>query len=134
MTKAEQMGIKVKKKRIKSQLTKLKAKLEPLVKEYVKRRDNYTCLKCGRVVSGSNCHASHIFSVGAYPNLKFDPDNMKVLCYHCHLNWWHKNPLESGEWFRHNYADWFQRLELKKMIPVKLKEQDYVDLIQKYKV
>ena len=30
--------------------------------------------------------------------MTFDEDNVKLLCYHCHLNWWHKHPLEASVW------------------------------------
>lgn len=36
---------------------------------------------------------------------------MKVLCYHCHLHWWHKNPVEAGLWFQKTYPERWAYLE-----------------------
>jgi prephenate dehydrogenase len=30
---------------------------------------------------------------------------MKVLCYHCHLNYWHKHPMAAAEWFAAKYPE-----------------------------
>lgn len=30
---------------------------------------------------------------------------MKILCYHCHINWWHKNPMEAAKWFEETFPD-----------------------------
>ena len=81
-------------------------KLVEKAKRCVKERDNWTCQRCGKVVEGANCHASHILNVGAYKSLELDPSNMKVLCgMPCHLSWWHKNPLEAAEWFNEKFPD-----------------------------
>ena len=37
--------------------------------------------------------------------------NLKLLCYHCHINWWHKNPVESGEWFKQTFPDRWKIIE-----------------------
>lgn len=89
----------------------LKKKLEILVKDYVKKRDNYTCQKCGKKVDGTNCHASHVIPVSRSGYLQFDPLNMKVLCHHDHINWWHKNPVEAGKWFTDKFPDRWEYLE-----------------------
>lgn len=30
--------------------------------------------------------------------MEFLSSNVKLLCLHCHLFWWHKNPIEAHEW------------------------------------
>ena len=55
------------------------------------------CLKCGKT---ERLQMSHIKSKGAYPALRFEPLNVKPLCFRCHLHWWHKEPLEASEWFK----------------------------------
>jgi len=32
--------------------------------------------------------------------MEFEPDNIKALCFSCHLGWWHKNPIEASEWLK----------------------------------
>ena len=97
-------------------------KLVEKAKRCVKERDNWTCQRCGKVVEGANCHASHILNVGAYKSLELDPSNMKVLCgMPCHLSWWHKNPLEAAEWFNEKFPDRY--FYLKEIAKKKLKYQ-----------
>jgi len=112
--------------------TLLKKKLEKLVKDYVKKRDDYTCQHCGKVVEGANCHASHVIPVSRSGYLQFDPLNMKVLDYHCHINWWHKHPVEAGKWFTDTFPERWEYLNnlhiqrLKPMTVIELQEKiDY---------
>lgn len=114
--------------------TILKKKLEKLVKDYVKKRDDYTCQKCGIVVEGVNCHASHVIPVSRSGYLQFDPMNMKVLCYHDHINWWHKHPVEAGKWFTDTFPDrwdYLSNLHIKRLKP--LTEAELLEKIDYYK-
>ena len=77
----------------------LTRKLDRLVGEIVRKRDKETCQWCGKRVSGSNCHVSHVVPRSAGNLLRWDLKNLKVLCFHCHINRWHKNPREAAEWF-----------------------------------
>lgn len=84
---------------------RIKGRLEKLVKEIVKIRDGYTCQYSGQHAEGANCHASHVIPVSADGRLAFDPLNLKVLTFHNHMHWWHKNPVESGEWFQKAFPE-----------------------------
>lgn len=97
----------------KTERRKLKDKLEKLVKEFVKKRDRNTCQYCGKVVTGSNCHASHVIPVSRDGRLAFDDLNLKVLCYHDHINGWHKHPIEFGNWFQNKFPERWEYLEAK---------------------
>lgn len=89
--------------KLKSQLYK---KVLKLAKEYVKRRDKNTCQKCWKKwLKWVNCQASHIIPVSWDRRLAVDHWNMKVLCYHCHLQRRHKNPLEASEWIKTKFPD-----------------------------
>jgi hypothetical protein len=35
---------------------------------------------------------------------------MKVLCYHCHINWWHKNIIEASDWFKKRFPERYKYL------------------------
>ena len=114
--------------------TLLKKKLEILVKDFVKRRDNYTCQRCGKIVEGSNCHASHVIPVSRSGYLQFEPLNMKVLCYHDHINWWHKHPIEAGKWFTDTFPErweYLRNLHIQRLKP--MNEQQLIDKIKEYK-
>ena len=92
----------------------IRNKLDKLVKEMVKERDNYTCQRCGAKLSKSNCHGSHVIPVSAGLMWAYDPENLIVLCFHDHINWWHKNPIESGDWFKSKFPERYSYLQSKK--------------------
>ena len=89
----------------------IKKKLEKLVKECVKLRDKNICQRSGQRVDGSNCHASHVIPVSQSTRMAYDPVNLKVLSYHNHINWWHKHPTESGQWFKDKFPERMEYLE-----------------------
>lgn len=117
----------------KPSVSRLKKKLETLVKDFVKIRDKNTCQKCGKIVEGADCHGSHVIPVSAGNQFRFDPINLKVLCYHCHLNWWHKNPIEATAWFREKFPDRYEYLFGKPREIRKISIPEYQQLIEKYK-
>ena len=82
-------------------------------KTEAKKRDNYICVKCGKKVEGMNAHGSHIYNEGTYRSMSADSDNILTMCYYCHINWWHKNPLEASEWFRTKYPELYETLKLR---------------------
>jgi 5-methylcytosine-specific restriction endonuclease McrA len=107
-------------------------KLDILAKEIVKLRDGNICQRCGKWCEGSNRHISHVIPVSAGNKLRWDPQNMKVLCMHDHLNWWHKNPLEAAQWFRETFPERAIYLEANRGI-IKLSTNQLVEMIEEYK-
>ena len=85
-------------------------RLDDIAKRFAKERDGYICQKTGEKISGSNAHGSHVIPVSAGINLRWDLNNIKCLSYHYHLNWWHKNPLESSAWFKATFPDRWEYL------------------------
>ena len=98
-------------------------------KKYVKDRDSYTCQYSGKVVSGCNCHASHVLNVGTHKYAELDPFNLKVLSSYYHLHWWHKDPLHSSKWFASKFPERYEYLmslaEHKVKIPTEALEYLY---------
>lgn len=115
----------------KSPRAKLKDELDKLSKKIVYLRDSYTCQKCGKN-NGTDYQASHVIPVSAGSKLRWDVKNMKVMCHHCHLNWWHKNPLEATEWFRWKFPDRYEYLQNNRGIK-KFTLQELEDLKQSFK-
>ena len=110
----------------KEPVSKIKKICDKLVKDIVKIRDNFTCQKCGKKCEGSDCHGSHVVPVSAGNKLAFDEQNLKVLCYHCHMNWWHKDPTVAGEWFKQKFPERHAYLEANRGI----KQMKYLDWVE----
>lgn len=72
-------------------------RLRKLLSEVVRLRDK-KCVRCGRSEGKLDC--SHIFPKGRYPSMQFLLDNVKVLCFNCHRNFWHLNPVLANDWVR----------------------------------
>ena len=132
--KSKAKKVKTPTKKKKESLTAAKKRLEKLVKDYVKRRDNYICQRCGVEVAGVNCHASHVIPVSRSGRLQFDPINMKVLCYHDHINWWHKHPVEAGQWYRDTFPERWEYLEsIHKLREKPMKLPEILEEIDRYR-
>lgn len=111
---------------------KLKKLCDTLVKQIVKIRDNFTCQKCGKKVSGSDCQGSHVIPVSAGNKLAFDEMNLKVLCYHCHFNWWHKDPTAADKWFKEKFPERDAYLQANRGI-LQMKYTDFEELHERLK-
>jgi 5-methylcytosine-specific restriction endonuclease McrA len=75
---------------------------------YIKARDG-KCLHCGKVDTRHNC--SHVIPKSTCEHLRWDENNAQDLCYYCHMQFWHKSPAESGQWFRTTYPQLWSYLE-----------------------
>lgn len=107
-------GINTRKVKKVNQTTLKKKKRKELLlraKKVVYARDKDICQHCDKKCIWSDRHASHVIPVSATGRLALYPLNMKVLCYHCHLNWWHKNPIEAGRRFESKFPERLQELE-----------------------
>jgi len=87
-------------KKKKSPKVILKDKLEDLAKKIAKARDGYVCQWCGAKVEGSNAHGSHLIPKSKGDAHRWNPKNIVCHCYHCHLNVWHKSPVEASNWLK----------------------------------
>lgn len=104
-----------KSKRVKKQSSKsyiIKAKTKEL-RLQILERDNHRCQKCGVSDEEKVLHLSHVYTKGAHPELRLDPDNVKMLCHKCHMYWWHREVTEASEWFAEKFPKRSKRLKLK---------------------
>jgi 5-methylcytosine-specific restriction endonuclease McrA len=113
----------------------IRAKLDKLVKDFVKERDNYICQHCGKKLSKEDCHASHIIPISAGLWWAYESRNIITMCFHCHINWWHKNPVEAGEWYRNTFPEeWAYLQVLKSQIKSRpIKTYELVELYEELK-
>lgn len=89
---------------------KIREREDNNLRKIVVERDNHTCQWCMKKLEGRNCHLSHVFSKGAHPDLRHDPLNVKILCYHCHIQKWHKDPDIAIRWFKGKFPDRYKYL------------------------
>jgi len=103
--------------------------------KYIRQRDiNKGCISCGASLQGVKFDAGHFYSVGSYPRLRFDENNVHGQCVRCnqHLHgniseYSHKLPLRIGK-------DNFDTLTLERnKEPLKLTTIEIKELINKYK-
>ena len=97
----------------KSMQTKLPKKKKAPKKEIQKEFNKMiahanSCAKCYQTFKVMQC--SHIHSIGAYPNLRFDPMNALPMCGRHHNFWWHLEPTESWDWFKKNFPGRYEYL------------------------
>ena len=84
------------------------------------------CERCGRTTS---LQCAHIISRSRL-NLRWDLWNALCLCYGCHLQFWHRSPLEAITWFQEKYPERFEYLMKKKNVLL-TDRVDYEDLYKK---
>lgn len=84
-----------------------------IAKLIAKKRDNYTCQHCWRTAKETAIHWSHIINEAKDHRLASEPYNIKALCYNCHINRRHKNPLEASERFKAKRPWRYERLQTK---------------------
>lgn len=103
-----------KKRKVKTPLQKAHEKCWAAAKKVVYLRDHGQCQRCFKPVEGANGHTSHTFPKSTHAALKYNLLNLTLLCYHDHLNWWHKNPVAAAEWIRETFPE---RMEVIEKIP-----------------
>jgi 5-methylcytosine-specific restriction endonuclease McrA len=82
---------------MKSPRQKLIKELDIVFKKYIRVRDGACVVNgCGRTEA---LHASHIIPVSHGMKFRWDERNCYAMCFHHHMNWWHKNPMEAWKWF-----------------------------------
>lgn len=58
--------------------------LQKVFNTYIRQRDKgKPCISCDKPYKQNDINASHFFSVGAYPNLRFNEDNVHSSCIRC---------------------------------------------------
>jgi len=113
---------------MKNDKLKIKKRLEKLSREIILLRDNSTCQYCNKKIEKNNAHISHVIPKSHGNFLRYDLNNLKLLCFHCHINWWHKNPMEASEWFKIKFPERWEYLQKKKNIIKKLTITDLKEI------
>lgn len=107
--------------------------LQVVFNKYIRVRDaKNPCISCDRQL-GAKFDAGHFFSVGSYPNLRFDESNVHGQCVYCnqhlhgnHIEYGVRLPLRIGQ-------DSYNRLMNKRGDALKLTHDEIKELIKHYK-
>ena len=94
---------------------RLVTEIDTLFRAYILRNRPQVCQWCNRPAEGRNLHVAHVLPKGSHPKLRWCEENVLLLCYHCHLHRWHKDPLKAHEFMvrirGENYQDRLYVLE-----------------------
>ena len=112
----------------------LKKKAWRLFSEYIRKRDNYTCISCSRQCEKGKGVAGHFVPKSYGLSLYFDPKNVNFQCVPCNL-FRHGNLSSYAVALRKNYGpNILEELDAKRKEVKKYTRSEYMDLIEKYKV
>ena len=124
----------------KTERQKLVVKLDNVVKEIVRVRDEWTCQKCGKKFdprdrsSLCSAHTAHIIGKGSGGyRLRWDLINVVLLCHHCHINVFHQSGKGIEEWLKKNFPARGQYLELlKAKPPLKFTDSELAEMLKMF--
>ena len=107
--------------------------LQVVFNKYIRLRDkDKGCITCSRPFR-DKFDAGHFLSVGAYPNLRFNEDNVHGQCVHCNQHL-HSNNAEYFVRLPERIGlDRFNKLLEQRNEPLKLSIPEIKTLIEKYK-
>lgn len=107
--------------------------LQVLFNTYIRLRDEgRECISCDNLLKGKY-DAGHFFSVGAYPNLRFNENNVHGQCVHCNQHK-HGNLIEYGIRLPERIGnEAYNELRLTRQQPLKLSIPEIQVLKIKYK-
>jgi len=122
------LGVVKKAKRIK----RLKKKLTGIAREIVAARDFGKCQWCGEFTEGRNRQASHVIPKSQGSKLRYDLQNLKILCLRCHIYRWHKSPLDAKRWFKGKFPERHKYLMGITDRTYKWTEEELIEKIEEY--
>ena len=88
------------------QRARMVKELDEAARLAVFERDEHLCVRCR--IPGRAVQWSHVIG-RRHKNIRWEADNALTLCAGCHM-WWHEYPTLSGEWFRKNWPDRYERI------------------------
>ena len=132
--KAKEASAEIKRMREKIKtLSDYRKELQQVFNKFIRLRDkDKPCISCNQKL-GEKYDAGHYFSVGSYPNLRFDEDNVHGQCVTCNQHR-HGNLLEYGERLLDRIGEEsFDDLYLRRTKPLRLSVDQMKEMIKIYK-
>ena len=97
--------------------------IDGIIRARVYERDGHKCVRCG---TESYLTPSHVYPKGTFGNIRWELDNLKTLCISCH-RWWHMNPVDATDWWRKNWPERYERLNLARHVAKKPNINDFLE-------
>ena len=85
---------------------------------YIRNRDNYTCVTCGRKDESRNMHAGHFIQASGRLILFFDETNVNAQCIGCNL-YMSGNLIKYSLFIREKYGETYDKELIKKALEYK---------------
>jgi 5-methylcytosine-specific restriction endonuclease McrA len=116
----------------KSERQKLVDKLDKIFSLYIRNRDGYRCVLCGRTKEIVPIDAGHLLSRVSH-SVRWDEQNVFAQCRDCNLT--HEYHAENFTmWFLNKFGkDQYERLYAKSKKPTKFNNADLKVMIDYYK-
>ena len=129
------------KRKIKTERQKLTAKLDGVVREIVRNRDDWTCQHCGKKFDRFDhpslraAHTAHIVGKGGGGfRFRWDLLDVILLCHHCHIDIFHRSGKGLEDWIRERFPARAEYLDgLKALGPLRMTDTDIAEKLAQYK-
>lgn len=113
---------------------KIKDKLDKQFACVIRKRDKNVCQHCGVCKEDNRAmHVAHVVPKSRGLVFHWDKENALCLCFYCHLQWAHKDPLDFSRWFRRKYARRARYLEDLRGMVVKYTLDDLEGILEHLK-
>lgn len=110
---------------MRSEKAKLEKENDKLWSLIIRKKANFTCQMCGTKTDRLEAH--HIFS-RRHILLRWDTRNGVGLCYYCHLQRAHREPVEFAEWIKKKIgARLYNKLKKLSQQVAKLTKDDVIE-------
>ena len=112
--------------------TDIKKKVQKVFNEWVRLRDQgLNCISCRKPVK--KAHAGHYLSVGRFPELCFDPDNVHLQCDYCNIYLSGNGALYTSGLIEKIGEKRYNELMSRANVPKNYLKTDLEDLYNQYK-
>ena len=116
-------------------ISKLKKDLWAVVSPFIRNRDNFRCITCGKTGTGGQIHAGHFLPSGnCGALLKYHPKNIHAQCYFDNINLGGNGAVYYTKMVDKYGQDYVDKLfQIKNQTTIKADEYFYKSLIDLYK-
>lgn len=109
-----------------------KKRLWIIFSKYIRKRDNYICISCGKQLTKETSDAGHYIPKTAGLSIYFDEQDVNCQCTRCN-RFMHGNLSQYALALRKKYGDnILEELDERRRIPRKISEDEYSELIKIY--